>query len=257
MKFFTRFGLLILLAGMHGWAATREESALRARAARFYELQIAGRRGEAAQLVESKSRNLFLGGKSVPYLSCKVGRVVITGDKGEVEVTAEMFFPQFPHPLSRTFPTPWRKIGGKWYFVVDTSALQQVMTAAQGGVLSEARLPLSYDASVVFGADGKIEKKIRLKNNTGSPIRFRVASWDHQWLEIKNRTGEIPPGEGVPLEIVLQQIPRQTQALTIRVEGIESDQRITPLEIPVELQIPDPKSEREIERAIRSYRANQ
>ncbi|MBI3939504.1 MAG: hypothetical protein HY315_01595, partial [Acidobacteria bacterium] len=116
-----------------GRAAGSDEAALTSRASQFYQLQIAGKRSQAAQLVEPKTRDLFLNGRALPYVSARVNRVQILGPAdAEVEMTVDLMLPLFPGPVSRTFPTPWKKTGGKWYFVVDTSAVQFALSQGKG-----------------------------------------------------------------------------------------------------------------------------
>lgn len=250
-------GALVLWTCVLGRAASGDEATLRVRASQFYQLQIAGKRSQAALLVEPKTRDLFLNGKAVPYISSKVNRVQISGSAdAEVEVTVELMLPMFPRPVSRTFPTPWKKIGGKWYFVVDTSAVQFALSQGKAPV-PEAKPALSAMPSVVFGQDGEIQKSLRLENNSRGPVRFRVTSLDSDWLEVKNRGGDIPAGESFPLVIVLKQIPTERQKLLIGVEGIEPDQRMTRLEIRVEVEVPNAAFRTDMERAIRIYRAEQ
>lgn len=249
--------LIVFLTAPPGWTASADEKALRTRALRFYELQISGNRAEAAKLVEPKSRNLFLNGKPVPYTSAKVDRVLISGEVAEVEVTVEMLLPLFSRPLSRAFPTPWKKIGSRWYFVVDSSAIQQVMSVAKPAV-EDPRPALAYKpSSIVFGMDGEIQKSLRIENKSEGTLRFRMSVVEDDWLEVKNRSGEIPSGDYFPVVLVLKQIPRERQMLRIVAEAAHTDGRVTQLEIPVELQVPNTAAQKEMENALRKYRANQ
>ncbi|MBI2821175.1 MAG: hypothetical protein HYX74_03025 [Acidobacteria bacterium] len=255
---FILFSVLVLTAATQGPAAGADEAALRARAARFYELQIAGNRLEAAQIVEPDSRGLFVNGKAVAFVSCEITRVTVAApDRAEVEVKAEVIVPLFVNPVSRSFITPWKKIDGTWYFVVDTSAIQAA--TSQGKAASpapqQARPVLTFRPPLSFGEDAAIEKSVQLENNSAGIVQFRVAVLDDEWLEVRNQKGEIPPGQSFPLIIVLKRIPEEHRTLKVVVEATEPDRRIFQLEIPVKLQPPQPLVRNEMVRAIRVYRA--
>ncbi|MBI3940137.1 MAG: mobile sperm domain-containing protein, partial [Acidobacteria bacterium] len=159
-------------------------------------------------------------------------------------------------PVSRTFPTPWKKTGGKWYFVVDTSAVQFALSQGKGAP-PDVRPALTTRSSIVFGQDSEIQKSLRLENHSAGAVHFRVAGWDNDWFDINNSRGEIPAGESFPLVVVLKQIPAQRQRFVIAVEAVEPDKRVTRLEIPVEVEVPGAAFRKEMERAVRIYRAEQ
>ena len=253
----------LLLSATPALAAGSDENAVKQRAARFYELQIAGNRAEAAKLVEPASRSRFLGGRPTPFTAVRIDRVTLTGpDRADVDVTADLILPLFQQPLSRSFSTPWKKLRGQWYFVVDMSAVEQAMSQSGGAleqrVPPQAPRPLAFTPAVTFGLDGEIRKGLRIENNSSQPTRFRVVSVNEDWLDLLNQSGEIPAGESFPLVLILKQVPREHQTLVISVEGIRPDRQITRLEIPVQLEAPPDTSIRQnMERAIRKYKAGQ
>ncbi len=249
------FVLFANISNSGGLAATPDELALKARASHFYQLQIAGKHTEAAQLVAPESRQIFLSGKPVPYRSCKVDRVLITSRNGaQVEVTVEILFPPpVLRVLPRTFSTPWKKINGKWYFVVDPAVLD-IMGGKSNYTLPDEKPILTFKPLITFGLDGEIQKSLRIENNSAGIVRFRVVGLEEDWLEIKNRKGEIPGGEYFPLVVVLKKVPTESRKLVLRVEGTEPNRKITLLEVPIRLQVPTLQIQKEIEKAIRKYR---
>jgi len=261
MQYLSKLVVLALFAvnwNGAGLAATPDELSLRARVVRFYELQIAGRHAEAAQLVAPESRPIFLRGSQVPYRSCKINRVLITAlDIAQVEVTVEIVFPPpVLRILSRTFSTPWKKIGGKWYFVVDPAVLD-IIGGKPDNTAPEAKPVLTFKPLITFGLDSEIQKSLRIENNSSGIVQFQVVGLDQDWLEIKNRRGEIPAGEYFPIVVVLKKVPTESRKLVMRIEGTEPNRKITLLEVPIQLQVPTTQNQKEIERAIRKYRQEQ
>lgn len=238
--------------------AAGDESALRTRASQFYQFQIAGQRAKAAQFVDPKTRDLFLNGKPLPYTAYKVGSVRMSGPlDAEVEITVEMLLPMFPAPVSKTLVTPWKKVKGRWYFVVDRSALEVVTSQGKATAVPEDKPALSAKMSVIFGLDPEFKKSVRLENTSAALIHFRVAALDTDWFDVINRSGEIPAGESFPLVVVLKQLPSQRRNFAITLESVDPEKRITRLEIAVEVNVPSESFRKEMERAMRIYRAEQ
>jgi hypothetical protein len=258
MRFIRVLLVVLLFEASSTLAATPDELALKARASRFYELQVAGKHAEAARLVAPESRQIFLNGHPVAYKSYRIERVLIRGrDAAEVEVTAEILFP--PPILSvqpRTFSVPWKKISGQWYFVVDPAVLD-IVARRQTEAGPKEKPVLSFKPLVTFGLDGEIQRSLRLENNSSGAIQFRIASFEEECLDIKNRKGEIPAGEYFPLVLVLKKIPNEQRKTVVMVEGVDASKRITQLEIPIELQVPSEPVRKEILKAIRKYREEQ
>jgi hypothetical protein len=158
--------------------------------------------------------------------------------------------------MPRTFSVPWKKINGRWYFVVDPTVLD-VIARKPTEALTKEKPALTSKPLITFGLDGEIQKNLRLENNSSGPIQFRIASFEEGWLDIKNRKGEIPAREYFPLVVVLKKVPAEQQKTVIIVEGVDSRKQITQLEIPIELQVPSEPVRKEILRAIRKYREEQ
>lgn len=254
MRFAFTFATLMMLAANGIFSATPDEIALKTRASQFYSLQIERKRTQAAELVEPKNRDLFLSGKSVPYSGYKISRVLITGtDAAEVEVNVELTLEMFPQPVSKSLTTNWKKIGGKWYFVMDTSALDLIRSRVPA-LPAETKAVLSYKPLVSFGQDSEIQKSVRLENNTAGTLEFRLVGWDDQWFDIKNRSGDIPAGEYFPLVITLKQMPERHEKQSILVEGILPDKQVHRLEIPVILDVPVESLAKAMRDKIRQYR---
>ncbi|HEY2934232.1 MAG TPA: hypothetical protein VGK99_21025 [Acidobacteriota bacterium] len=255
MKFISSAAAVLIFGAGLLFPATGDEMALKARASRFYALQMEGKRILAAELVEPKTRDLFLSGRGLHYSRYKIDRVLVTGsDTAEVEVTVELILEMFPQPISRSVTTNWKKITGKWYFVVDTSALE-AFRRGMAAMPAEPKAVLAYKPIVVFGQDAEIQKSVRLQNNSTGMVEFRIAGWDDEWFDIKNRSGEIPAGEYFPLVITLKQMPERLEKKSILVEGILPDKQIHRLEIPVTLNAPAAALRKQMQDAIRKYRA--